>query len=79
MYPLETVHAPFDAYGSKQIAKIKKDQCNQCIDSSPLSFLITGSFCLLTKGFFFFNRYETTLVEFLVLTNSYLYLNIFKN
>lgn len=35
MYPLGTVHASFDAYGSKKIAKKK----NQCIDSSPLSFL----------------------------------------
>jgi len=58
VYPLETVHAPFDAYGSKQIKlQKKKKKKNQCIDSSPLSFLITDSFCLLTKGFFLFNRY----------------------
>jgi len=35
-YPLGTVHAPFDAYGSSKIAKKKKK--NQYVDPSPPFF-----------------------------------------
>lgn len=43
---LETVHAPFDAYGSTKIAKK-----NQCVDSSPPFFIVNPFF-----SNFFFNE-----------------------
>lgn len=33
LHPLGTVHAPFDAYGSKKLWK------NQCVDSIPYSYI----------------------------------------
>lgn len=47
LYPLGTVRAPLDAYGSK-IKLLKK---NQCVDSTPISFFVTD-FRFSKKGFF---------------------------